>query len=68
LEESDKEVLTYKNNLKYLDYAGFNKLTIKDSKKRNILDNHVYYLKVTKEGTVLHTFRICINDKTVHLQ
>ncbi|WP_407535927.1 hypothetical protein [Acinetobacter baumannii] len=68
LEEFEKDGLTYKNILKYQDYEGFNKISIEDYKKKNILDNHAYYLIVTKEGTVLQTFGFCIKDKTVYLQ
>ncbi|WP_228201280.1 hypothetical protein [Acinetobacter baumannii] len=65
LEEFDKDGLTYKNIIKYQDYEGFKKISIEDYKKKNILDNHAYYLIVTKEGTVLQTFGFCIKDKTV---
>lgn len=68
LEEFEKDGLTYKNILKYQDYEGFKKISIEDYKKKNILDNHAYYLIVTKEGTVLQTFGFCIKDKTVYLQ
>ncbi|MFN1793115.1 hypothetical protein [Acinetobacter baumannii] len=60
LEEFDKDGLTYKNILKYQDYEGFKKISIEDYKKKNILDNHAYYLIVTKEGTVLQTFGFCM--------
>ncbi|KRW35010.1 hypothetical protein AO727_17790, partial [Acinetobacter baumannii] len=53
LEEFEKDGLTYKNILKYQNYEGFKKISIEDYKKKNILDNHAYYLIVTKEGTVL---------------
>ncbi|MFI8145610.1 hypothetical protein [Acinetobacter sp. ABJ_C5_2] len=68
LEEFEKDGLTYKNILKYQNYEGFKKILIEDYKKKNILDNHAYYLIVTKEGTVLQTFGFCIKDKTVYLQ
>ncbi|WP_228713204.1 hypothetical protein [Acinetobacter baumannii] len=68
LEEFEKDGLTYKNIIKYQDYEGFKKISIEDYKKKNILDNHAYYLIVTKEGTVLQTFGFCIKDKTVYLQ
>ncbi|MDC4441718.1 hypothetical protein NQ662_18370 [Acinetobacter baumannii] len=60
LEEFEKDGLTYKNILKYQDYEGFKKISIEDYKKKNILDNHAYYLIVTKEGTVLQTFGFCM--------
>ncbi|MGM7595013.1 hypothetical protein ACS7FD_14930 [Acinetobacter baumannii] len=68
LEEFEKDGLNYKNILKYQDYEGFKKISIEDYKKKNILDNHAYYLIVTKEGTVLQTFGFCIKDKTGRIQ
>ncbi|MDO7435079.1 hypothetical protein Q5X65_18265 [Acinetobacter baumannii] len=68
LEEFEKDSLTYKNILKYQNYKGFNKISIEDYKKKNILDNHAYYLIVTKEGTILQTFGFCIKDKNVYIQ
>ncbi|MDA5010583.1 hypothetical protein PGK31_04825 [Acinetobacter baumannii] len=68
LEEFEKDGLTYKNILKYQNYEGFKKISIEDYKKKNIQDNHAYYLIVTKEGTILQTFGFCIKDKHVYLQ
>lgn len=68
LEEFEKDGLTYKNILKYQNYEGFKKISIEDYKKKNIQDNHAYYLVVTKEGTILQTFGFCIKDKYVYLQ
>ncbi|WP_284090942.1 hypothetical protein [Acinetobacter pittii] len=68
LEEFEKDGLTYKNILKYQNYEGFKKISIEDYKKKNIQDNHAYYLIVTKEGTILQTFGFCIKDKNVYLQ
>ncbi|HCH8086251.1 TPA: hypothetical protein NJW60_003329 [Acinetobacter baumannii] len=68
LEEFEKDGLTYKNILKYQNYEGFKKISIEDYKKKNIQDNHAYYLIVTKEGTILQTFGFCIKDKYVYLQ
>ena len=68
LEEFEKDGLTYKNILKYQNYEGFKKISIEDYKKKNIQDNHAYYLIVTKEGTILQTFGFCIKDKYVCLQ
>lgn len=68
LEEFEKDGLTYKNILKYQNYEGFKKISIEDYKKKNIQDNHTYYLIVTKEGTILQTFGFCIKDKNVYLQ
>lgn len=68
LEEFEKDGLTYKNILKYQNYEGFKKISIEDYKKKNIQDNHAYYLIVTKEGAILQTFGFCIKDKYVYLQ
>lgn len=68
LEEFEKDGLTYKNILKYQNFEGFKKISIEDYKKKNIQDNHAYYLIVTKEGTILQTFGFCIKDKYVYLQ
>ncbi|MFY5897632.1 hypothetical protein [Acinetobacter pittii] len=68
LEEFENDGVTYKNILKYQNYEGFKKISIEDYKKKNIQDNHAYYLIVTKEGTILQTFGFCIKDKYVYLQ
>ncbi|GLG84667.1 MULTISPECIES: hypothetical protein [Acinetobacter] len=68
LEDFEKDGLTYKNILKYQNYEGFKKITIEDYKKKNILDNHAYYLIITKEGTILQTFGFCVKDKNIYLQ
>lgn len=68
LEEFEKDGVTYKNILKYQNYEGFKKISIEDYKKKNIQNNHAYYLIVTKEGTILQTSGFCIKDKYVYLQ
>lgn len=68
LEHFEEDGLAYKNILKYQDYDGFREIVIGDYKNNNILDNHAYYLLVTKEGTKFQTLGFCIKNELILIQ
>lgn len=69
LELREEDGLTYKNILNYQNYDGFRNVLIKNYKERNIIDNHAYYLRVSKKsGSRFKTLGFCLNKKSVLLR
>lgn len=68
LEDFKEDGLTYKNILKYENYDGFNKIIVENYKNKEILDNHAYYLLLTKEGAEFQSLGFCIKNNTIYIQ
>lgn len=68
LETFKEDGLTYRNILKYKNYDGFYDIVISNYKSKNILDNHAYYLLVTKEGAKFETLSFCIKNNFIKIQ
>jgi len=68
LEEFKEDGLTYKNILRYENYDGFKKIIIDDYKNKKIINDHAYYLLITKEGVQFQTLGFCIKNNLIHIQ
>ncbi len=68
LETFKEDGVTYKNIIKYQNNEGFYDVVIRDFKNNNILDNHAYYLMVSKEGAKFQTLGFCIKNNLVQIQ